>query len=1022
MESNIYNPNVFIRIRPALNRELSSNSYNQCVAHKNNKIFITKSNKPLLLQESLESNDQVETYLFDEVFSFNSTQQEIYEKIGLPALNHALQGYNTTIFAYGQTGSGKTHTIEGSEGNEGLIYRIVNELFRCNKSENGDLKEKISVVFMCIQIYMEKITDLLNEEGKEAKKEIKIVTTEEGFECLNLTEKIVSSPEEAIFYYKTAQKRRVVKSTKMNDFSSRGHALYTFKIIHNIRSKGNKIVKFSKFNIVDLAGSERITKTQTTGVNLKESISINKSLYPLLAVVNALTNQKALDRKCPPFRESKLTMLLKDSLGGNCITNLIATISPSLTEVEETISTLHFASNCKQITNIVIINEAKSKLDAKKRLYGSNFQIFNHSKEKKKPKSLPWTHIYLQYSYNSVSTKTGEVYYIENDIQNPKKTIILLHACPSSSSEFLHFFRSLSFYNYKIFAIDQPGYGRTTGKTFPCNSLKNLEKGGPVDVVINFIEALKIKGRVFLGGYDWGGGIALSFASKYPKLLDGVISIMPSYKEPTGNELKCLSVNCLIIWVECDQMHVWSKWKTLAEKIPRKTIEVLKVGSYSPQLSSDCYEALSDLIMRPIVMFLGEADPLLEKEELEKPVVKEQVDTKGNNIKANLNINFVGDNINSDVILKKNAVDPKLKSVFEFKEIYSRIGDKVFKEFLSKNQQIVSIFNNLPEISYDILQNNPSYLVQLNIWSALPSNITTLWSSKKYFKGRRVHVFIPCSGVLIKNGSMNQKFLLYDENSSERFLSPYATILAYNKEEKVFSVEVMGADKSLHILSFPANEIFLYNNGQHFYKNEMLQVEFEDGIRANYQNPLVKAKLLEIAFELEEIISKMDFLDEEVEELQKEAILKIRKKLNLISFAKDLNRERFGRTDCVGKMGVYGQAQCHGLSSTISAYLYPFHEILGVDLLYRGGSSFLNDFKKMENVEVSNSIEQHQWIQINVCPSMKSYIVDVWYQEAFDDDKYLIYEIEEGCRKISYPHPKLLLKNYVKKIEEDLVF
>lgn len=1020
MEQNLYNPNVFIRIRPVLNRELSSDSYNQCCATINNKIFITKSNKPLLLQETLESNDEVDTYLFDEIFSFNSTQQEIYEKIGLPALNHALQGYNTTIFAYGQTGSGKTFTIEGSEDNAGLIYRIVNELFNCSKNEEP--KEKISVVFTCIQIYMEKITDLLDEKEKDAQTDIKIITTENGFDCLNLTEKLIKSPEEAIFYFKTAQKRRVVKSTKMNDFSSRGHALYTFKILHNIRSKGNKIIKFSKFNIVDLAGSERITKTQTTGVALKESISINKSLYPLLSVVNALTNKNALDRKCPPFRESKLTMLLKDSLGGNCITSLIATISPSLSEVEESISTLRFANNCKQITNTVVINEAKSKLDAKKRLYGSNFQILKNEKEKKKPKSLPWVHLLSQYNYNSVSTKIGEIHYIENDVKCPKKSIILLHACPSSASEFLHFFPSLSFYNYKIFAIDQPGYGRTPGKTFPCNSLKNLEKGGPVDVVINFIEAMKIEGKVILGGYDWGGGIALSFTLKYPKLVDGVISIMPSYKEPTGNELKCLSVNCLIIWVESDQMHVWSKWKPLAEKIPRKKIELLKIGSYSPQMSSDCYEAISNLIMRPIVIFLGEADPLLELEELEKEVVKNQLDTKGKNIKANLKINFVGENIDGDLLLKKNAVDKKMKSVFEFKKLYSQIGDQIFKEFLSNNQQIITIFNNLPEISYEILQKNPSYLVQMNIWSALPLNITSLWSLKKYSKNRRVHVLIPCSGVRKKNGIANQNFLLYDQNSLEKFLSPFGRIQNYDKEEKRFLVEVMGVDNKLHNLTIPANEIFLYNNGQCFYKNEMHQIELEDGIRANYQNSLVKAKILEIAFGLEEITSKMDFLDETVEDLQKEAILKIRKKLNLISFAKDLNRDRFGRTDCVGKLGVYGQAQCHGLSSTLSAYLYPFHEILGVDLLYRGGYSFLNDFMKMEDVEVSNYIEKHQWIQINLFPSSKSYIVDVWYQEAFDDDKYLMYEVEEGCRNMSYPHPKLLLKNNTKKLEEDIIF
>ena len=205
----------------------------------------------------------------------------------------------------------------------------------------------------------------------------------------------------------------------------------------------------------------------------------------------------------------------------------------------------------------------------------------------------------------------------------------------------------------------------------------------------------------------------------------------------------------------------------------------------------------------------------------------------------------------------------------------------------------------------------------------------------------------------------------------------------------------------------------------------MDKIILEDRIRADYTDPIVKAKIMEISLKLNEIIKKMDFNDaNEIISLQKEAIITIRKSLNLISFYKGVNKERYGRTDCIGKLGIYGQAQCHGLSSTICGYLLPFCDILGIEILYRGGISFINSLnafnnkdKDIKNIKICNG-ENHQWVEVNLKPSMKTFVIDLWYQEAFNDDKFLFVDIIEAFNKISYANSKLLLNNSVKENED----
>ncbi len=1198
--------NIFIRIRPPLERELKDNSFIQCLNSKSNKIFISKKNKPIIINDNLNesnSNSDIEIFTFDRVFKNNSLQEEIFDLVGKEGINNILSGYNSTIFTYGQTGTGKTYTIEGTKENPGLLPNIFEELFKQVESIENKKEEDIIILFSVIQIYMEKLNDLLSvidfkdyKEGnltnnllnnnfinkeenkknfnkslikdnysmnnnKNYNKDFKLVKSENGFDLLNITEKEIKNKEDAMRIFMLAKKQRIIASTKMNDVSSRGHVIYTLKIIRKIEStytkkdknsndkeeilskklESNNFIKneikslrindniienynnnlenknlnnlksdaiekivFSKLNIVDLAGSERITKSGSCGKTLNESISINKSLFCLQGVVDSLLNYNN-----PPFRESKLTMILSDSLGGNCITSLIACVSPSISEVSETFSTLYFASSCKKILNKPIINidNEHNKLDeAKKRLYGENYK--KNDKEinlKKKFEKeilkniMPWKDFKFNYSYNSVFiNEIEEVFYLENNTDNTnnyeeirheskqdcifKKTIILLHASHSNSLEFLHWFPCLSYYSYRIIAIDQPGYGRTKGKPHPCNSQFNLDINGPADVVLKVIDKLKNLNKIdknqkiIIGGYDWGAGISISLCSKYPQFFEKAITFLPSYAEPTGTELKCLKVPILIIWIDIDQMHLWSKWKFLAEKIPNKKIEMIRVKPNNRENMGYCYSKISDLIMHPIILFLGEIDPLKEKEELINPIIKLDNDIKGNAIKAKLNINFQEEikkeNLTNQITFLKEKVSNQILSIFKFLELYKIKKWKLYDEYMNKSQnnnEINEIFRELPEIDLNTLSKNPNFFVELGVWKNLPKNFEKMLYSPKYFKGRKIYILIPCSSVLIENEKINPYFMkfnselenkekdskiyvnekftnLNNENCNEKYLSYTGYILDYFKDKDAFLVQTFTNENKIINLQITRQEILKYNHNQEFHINNMSQLELEDGIRANYSNPLVKAKIIEIAYEIANLIEELDFLDfQNCESIQKKVIITIRRCLNLISFYNGVDRNRYGRTDCVGKLGVKGQAQCHGLSSTMAAYLLPFSEILGFEILYRGGFSFCSiiesglnkeiwknyinnkkeidpiiklDNKNTNYLEVSNKIEKHQWLQINLRPKMNSILLDLWYQEKYGNEKFLVMEMEIASKLVSYPHPKILLKNKISNLKE----
>ena len=397
------NITCYVRCRPLNQRELELGA---------NCIDISKDKKSITLK-NYDNN-----YVYDKIFPAETDQKTIFNEIGLPLVKKFLSGYNSTIFAYGQTGTGKTHTIIGpleslfddNNDNFGLIPNILNFLFN-NKEEATNIirsssKEKAekidySLSCACIEIYQEHLIDLLSNNKSNFEKDDEVLKIREdpkkGMYIENLTELEIASAKSAKEALISGFKNRHVASTSMNRESSRSHLINTLFLISSFEMDGGLIItRTSRLHLVDLAGSERQKYTNTQGVRIKEAGNINKSLSILGNVINAVIEFNEGKTKFVPFRDSKLTYYLKDSIGGNSKTVIIGNISQSYIQMNETQSTLNFIQRAKMIKNKAKIienvndtvkllqNEIKSLKQANEELTKKINELTKENEENKK--------------------------------------------------------------------------------------------------------------------------------------------------------------------------------------------------------------------------------------------------------------------------------------------------------------------------------------------------------------------------------------------------------------------------------------------------------------------------------------------------------------------------------------------------------------------------------------------------------------------------------------------------------------
>ncbi|KAL6095557.1 cenpe [Pungitius sinensis] len=338
---------VCVRVRPLIAREESAAAESLASGSPKPVPLFWKADKKSIHQ--IDDGNSTKSFVFDRVFTADETTNQLYQEIAKPLVVSTVKGYNGTIFAYGQTSSGKTFTMMGGDRIHGVIPLAVDEVFQtirnCSKKEF-----LLRVSYM--EIYNETVSDLLVDSRKRKPLEVR-ETINKNIYVADLTEELVTSTSQVLAWIRKGEENRHYAKTKMNDRSSRSHTI--FRMILESREVSEPAsgeiadgaVIVSHLNLVDLAGSERASQTGAEGTHFKEGCNINRSLFTLGQVIKKLTDES--QKSFTNYRDSKLTRILQNSLGGNAKTVIICTITPAA--LDETLSTLQFASTAKKMKN-----------------------------------------------------------------------------------------------------------------------------------------------------------------------------------------------------------------------------------------------------------------------------------------------------------------------------------------------------------------------------------------------------------------------------------------------------------------------------------------------------------------------------------------------------------------------------------------------------------------------------------------------------------------------------------------------
>jgi len=361
---------VFVRIRPLSAKEVSSinpkRQRTSIVQYEDSLVFILQ---PDIIKSPEFSSRREKSYAFDHVFPIEASNNEVYSQAIAPLVEGVLDGYNATGFAYGMTGAGKTHTMHGdlygvSNGDKGVCILTMEDMFRriIAMKERREFKIRLSY----LEIYNEHVKDLLVEAHEEPSNLMIVEDPNRGVFVPNLSEHVISTVTDVMNLIIRGNENRTMAPTGANIFSSRSHAILMLNIEQ--RDKARDVVESvhaSKFCLIDLAGSERGAASDNRGQRLVEGANINRSLLALGNCINILADS-AKKGSYVPYRDSKLTRLLKDSLGGNTKTAMIACISPSALCYEESVNTLNYASRARSIKKKVERNIKQVQLHVSK--------------------------------------------------------------------------------------------------------------------------------------------------------------------------------------------------------------------------------------------------------------------------------------------------------------------------------------------------------------------------------------------------------------------------------------------------------------------------------------------------------------------------------------------------------------------------------------------------------------------------------------------------------------------------------
>ena len=914
---------VMVRVRPPLPAELKSGRFTSCLG-------LGPSNEAgqTLFLTGAGSEGKVTRYTFHRVFPLQTGQEEVFkEGVGEANIALLMKGYNVTVLAFGQTGSGKTHTLFGGKGEmQGLLPRAASAL----------LSQGASIAMSILDIHEEVAIDLLTPT-------LDYVVVRGGVGGIlvdGLSERDVGDIEDVIELMDEALDRRKKEV---------GGSHLVIRLI----------VKFGDreawLYIVEVAGSECLEEVGE---------AVTSDLFALAAMVESLSSNRGFI----PYRNSKLTWLLGDILGGNSLTTVIATVSPSCRFVAQTKAALKFAHSCKRIEHLVVQNTPQSLRRCERRM------------RPKESSPMPWASHEVTLTRETLETSLGPVACYSAGPQEGAP-VVLLHGCPSSTADFRHFLPALTFNGFRVIGFDQPGFGSSPGTRACSRSDKVTEEGGPVDVLKAVLRSLQLEQPVLVG-YDWGAGVGLAFSVLFPTRVAALVSILPTYTETPDTMLQHLTVPTLLLWVRQDRHHNWKRIKKLVQKSPEVRVEFVRPPEDGVDFSAGCYEEISDLLVQPILSFLGGETTEEEKTDPHDPDVTSAFD-------HDLSVEEI------DLILE--ADNKEANSVKLFKHLSDRLGlDSLYAAKMSPSNPhhsaVSTVLNALPLLSPDRLEKNSFLLVELGLWNNLPTGVLEMQNSHIYFPGRQVLVTL--------DGERE------DAEEEEEDAIKVARITEVDREWVRFEVE---GERGALNGQLTHQKLAGLNQPHQFHFQDSNKLRLDEGIICNFEAPLVRAKLVEICLKLAPLAARMDFKrPRECASLQKEVISKLHSCLNIVSFQAGVDRSRVARSKCVGELAVRGQSNCSGLAGTLAAFLLPLAPILGIDLRYR--ACLRSEASGGEHGE------RHQCLEVTLRPTGETLVVDPWMAEKFSNQAWLGMDMHTAYGRFLRPSGQFVMKTKAKPL------
>ena len=1039
-----------VRVRPPLPREIGENgAFHACLAPLGRSIFVTTSDRPVIVtHDGHVRGGDARNFKFDSVFPASVGTRQVYDELFKPAVDAVLSGMNATLLAYGQTGTGKTYTMSGGESGQGAggVTQIAATSLLSARPAG-------SIRISYLQIYRGIVTDLLASDAKSAARHSLKLREEDGVvRVMGLTTHEVTSLSALNTLMKRAAALRNTAATLLNSTSSRSHAVLSFYVSASGRLTHKMAQTAPKLHVVDLAGSERVKDSGVSGEQLVDAAKINLSLFHLARVVQALVRRgntpspgrrgtksiRGKVKRSPttviPYKDSALTRLLSDAIGGTSVTALLATVAPSQRHARESVSTLNFATACSKIKNSAPIAAARVRIEAPKK------------KEAPPPRpTLPWRKEAapsVEPRRVWVDTKYGGLSAILYDpapekLNRPeilngsgsRGLAVVLHGYPSEAANQQWVAPALVWAGFRVALLDMPGCGKCIGeraanggRTLRTRSEKNLVKGGAADLVQGAICSLQAKyseKKAVVVGYDWGAGIGFSMArsAKHRKSVAALVAFHPSYNEETKGELAS-GVTCplLLVWCKEDQFHSWSRWRPIARALQ----SALGPKRYDQHIFSERAWAKTGWtpsqseIERRVVQFLTGSDPAPRPKLVHARAKVDTITTDGRKVTRKDNVVVEGSGIAAEKALAAPPPEsPEAKALRIFKAAFEKgTLPKLFSAAVGpageERKRARSIFARLPCLAPDALR-NPSQLLDLGLWSRGPMRWDLLARAPRYTRGRRVLVRARV-GAIPANASC---FMKHSARAERTTVSPLGVFSRARLRSGDVWIQVElpvpappcerddgnMVDKSV-LVDVDPSEIEALNEPHILpYDAKTRELTLEDGIRCRYESPLARAKMCQIALSLAPLVSQIDFGargEKQVErsfEVQKQCVRAVRSCLDMSTFQRDsngkLNRDNMHSRDTTRYCGddaaqfaAHGQGHCHTVTSVMTAFLYPWERLIGVGLKYRGGSVFGLD--STESV-VDQGAESHQWLELTMRPSNRTVTCDLYRSDGTDD-------------------------------------